>query len=118
MASVEQAQPEQAVDEVLRLLIRGEPEAVAVRRLCDLAGDADEEHARAHLGMILEGYHAGMSLGWLLFGYSGVSVSGPELYLLAFDRGYRAGVRQKIVLKILPLCVLAGLGFAAYRWWW
>ena len=112
------ASPEQAVDEVLRLWLAGEAEEGMIRRLCELAGDPDEAHAREHLQMILEGYHSGMYLGSLLIGFSGVSAGGPPLYLIAFDRGYGMGVRQKVVFKILPLCVLAVLAFAAYKLWW
>jgi hypothetical protein len=117
MSAVTSASSERIVTEVLRMYSRGSSEADIVQRLRELTPDIDDEHAREHLAMILDGYALGRAMGSPLFRSDSVAFAGPELSLAACKRGFRDGSRSRMMFKIIPVCVLILVSVIIYKWW-
>ena len=96
---------------------RGAPEADMVRRLRELTPDFDDEHAREHLAMVLDGYAFGREMGAALFRSDAMAFAGSDLSLAAARRGYADGSRSRMMFKIIPLAVLIFASVIAYKWW-
>jgi hypothetical protein len=117
MSAVTSTSSDQIVGDILRMYSRGSSEADIVRRLRELTPEIDDEHAREHLAMVLDGYAFGRAMGSPLFRSDSMAFAGPELSLAACKRGYRDGSRSRMMFKIIPLCVLIFVSVIVYKWW-
>jgi len=106
---------EDVIDTIIRASRSGASEAVLVGKLRDFGCPAED--APAVLNSIREGYRVGKGFGSALFVIpEQCSAQGDPFFVTAYWRGFSAGFKRRLLLKIVPLVVLAILLFLGV-WW-